>query len=203
VSPSGQAKILDFGLAKFEDVDSNLASTRGDDSNKTAVVGAFPQQPLTSPGSTLGTIAYMSPEQARGEVLDARSDVFSLGVVLYELATGQHPFIGSTTAVTFDRILNAAPAAPISVNPELPLEFEGVLNKALEKDREIRCQSAAELCLDLKRMQRKSGESDQPIRPDTGVQVGIALPPANKSRTLPAALIVLVVVVRSEPIGAQ
>jgi serine/threonine protein kinase len=203
VSPSGQAKILDFGLAKFEDADSNLASTRGDDGNETAVAGAFPQQLLTSPGSTLGTIAYMSPEQARGEALDARSDVFSLGVVLYELATGKHPFIGSTTAVTFDHILNAAPTAPISVNPELPLEFEGVLNKTLEKDREIRCQSAAELRVDLKRLQRKSSESHagRLIPADAGVQVRVAPPPANKSRTLPAALIVLVVVVTAGLFG--
>jgi eukaryotic-like serine/threonine-protein kinase len=203
VSPSGKAKILDFGLAKLEDADSNLASTLGDDGDETVVARVFPQQQLTSPGSTLGTIAYMSPEQARGEVLDARSDVFSLGVVLYELATGRHPFIGSTTAVTFDRILNATPTAPISVNPELPLEFEGVLNKALEKDREIRCQSAAELRVDLKRLQRKSseGHAGRPIRPGAGVQVGIAPPPANKSRTLPNTLIVLVVVVTAGLFG--
>jgi eukaryotic-like serine/threonine-protein kinase len=149
LSSSGQVKILDFGLAKIEDGYADSGT------NANATLGE-PRDLLTSPGSAVGTIAYMSPEQARGESLDARSDVFSLGAVLYELATGQHPFTGSTTAVTFDRILNYAPTAPISLNSELPVEFEETLNKTLEKDRELRLQSAAELRADLKRLQRKS-----------------------------------------------
>jgi serine/threonine protein kinase/Tol biopolymer transport system component len=158
LSPSGQVKILDFGLAKIEE--GYAASS--DNGNATL---AEPHDLLTSPGSAVGTIAYMSPEQARGETLDARSDVFSLGVVLYELATGQHPFSGATTAVTFDRILNYAPTAPVSLNSELPPDFEENLNKTLEKDRELRCQSAAELRADLKRLQRKSsgGSATRPI----------------------------------------
>ena len=161
LSPSGQVKILDFGLAKIEEGYAAPGRASGDNGNATL---AEPHDLLTSPGSAVGTIAYMSPEQARGEALDARSDVFSLGAVLYELATGQHPFSGATTAVTFDRILNYAPTAPISVNSELPPEFEETLNKTLEKDRELRCQSAAELRADLKRLQRKSsgGSSARP-----------------------------------------
>jgi eukaryotic-like serine/threonine-protein kinase len=152
LTKSGQAKILDFGLAKLEE----SAGEGVPDLAATQAPATMAYQ-LTNPGSSLGTVAYMSPEQARGEQLDVRSDVFSLGVVLYEVATGKPPFAGSTTAVVFDRILNYAPVAPVDLNPELPVEFENILNKTLEKDRDLRCQSAAELRADLKRLQRSSG----------------------------------------------
>jgi eukaryotic-like serine/threonine-protein kinase len=151
VTNSGQAKLLDFGLAKLE---GGANDGQADDDAPTAV------DPLTNEGSSVGTVAYMSPEQARGEPLDARSDLFSLGVVLYEMATGKHPFTGTTTAVVFDRILNHAPVAPVSLNAQLPVEFENILNKTLEKDRDLRCQSAAELRADLKRLQRKSSSGN-------------------------------------------
>src|SRR5271170_1859920 len=162
LSPSGQLKVLDFGLAKLTeasaaDVTSDATSGAND---------ATAANSLTSAGSAVGTVAYMSPEQARGEKLDARTDLFSLGVVLYQLATGKHPFGGTTTAVIFDKILNHAPTAPLELNAALPAEFGRILNKALDKDPDLRYQSAADLRADLKRL-RKETTSDRALAPAT------------------------------------
>lgn len=147
VTERSTVKILDFGLAKLlPEHHANLAGETLDDPETLL---------LTSPGTAVGTISYMSPEQARGEELDARSDLFSLGAVLYQMATGKQPFPGTTSAVVFDNILHNAPMPPVTLNPNVPSELMRILNKALEKDRDVRYQVAAELRADLKRLQRE------------------------------------------------
>src|ERR1700685_647284 len=158
----GQAKILDFGLAKLSPAGQLAAESANASAMRTQARGGSDDPQLTSPGSSMGTIAYMSPEQARGQELDARSDLFSLGVVLYEMATGTLPFAGATAAVIFDGILHSVPASAKELNSALPLAFENILGKALEKDPDLRCQSASELRADLKRLSRDLESSRRP-----------------------------------------
>jgi serine/threonine protein kinase len=151
----GQAKILDFGLAKVAAGPLPVLPPGGASMATLAVDAAH----LTSPGSAVGTVAYMSPEQARGEELDARTDLFSFGAVLYEMATGRQPFTGNTSAIIFDAILNKPPTAPVRINPDLPAQLESVINKCLEKDRSLRYQTASDLRADLQRFKRDTQSS--------------------------------------------
>jgi serine/threonine protein kinase/Tfp pilus assembly protein PilF len=164
----GESKVLDFGLAKLEQL--HFAGAAG----LTAAAGSMASVDLTSPGQTVGTIAYMSPEQARGQEVDTRSDLFSFGVVLYEMATGGPPFSGATTALIFDAILNRAPVPPSRLNPALPPEFGNLVAKLLEKDRRLRYQSASDLVADLRRVQRdgSSGKTNSVAIPAKARKAG-------------------------------
>jgi serine/threonine protein kinase/Flp pilus assembly protein TadD len=171
ITKSGQAKVLDFGLAKLAAAARPSSDTVGASARGTTVLDMH----LTSPGTAMGTIAYMAPEQARGEDLDARADLFSFGVVLYEMTTGRHAFEGNTSAVIFDGILHGMPASAASLNPDVPPALENIINKALEKDRDLRYQSAAEMRSDLRRLKRDR-ESSGRATPAAGVPVAKAAP---------------------------
>jgi eukaryotic-like serine/threonine-protein kinase len=184
VTSRGQAKVLDFGLAKLTlGVPAVAAAGRGEGGAiQDMPTASMDPEHLTSPGVTVGTVAYMSPEQARGEEIDGRTDLFSFGAVLYEMATGRQAFQGTTTAVIYEAILNRSPVPVTGVNPQLPPKLEEIINKALEKDRDLRCQSAAELHADLKRLKRDTDSARNAAVSAAGREMAAGLGPTGGER---------------------